>query len=55
MTFIILSYALFLQCYRALEQDSFPRFLMVIHFRGQGVSLIKALLHCKDYIEAVAK
>ena len=34
---------LVLQCHRALKQDIFPRFLMVIQFRGQ------------DYIVAVAK
>ena len=28
---------------------------MVIHFRGQGLSLRTTLLHCKDYIVAVAK
>ena len=28
---------------------------MVIHFRGQGLSLRKTLWHCKDYILAVAK
>ena len=28
---------------------------MVIHLRGQGVSLRTTLLHCKDYIVAVAK
>ena len=28
---------------------------MVIHFRGQGLSLGTTLLHCKDYIVAVAK
>ena len=28
---------------------------MVIHFRGQGLSLGTALLHCKDYIVAAAK
>ena len=27
---------------------------MVIHFRGQVLSLRTTLLHCKDYIEAVA-
>ena len=28
---------------------------MVIQFRGQGLSLRTTLLHCKDYIVAVAK
>ena len=28
---------------------------MVIHFRGQGLSLRTTILHCKDYIVAVAK
>ena len=28
---------------------------MVIHFRGQGVSLRATLLHCKYYTVAVAK
>ena len=28
---------------------------MVIHFRGQSLSLRKTLLHCKDYIVVVAK
>ena len=28
---------------------------MVIHFRGQGLSLRTTLLHCLDYIVAVAK
>ena len=28
---------------------------MVIHSGGQGLSLRKTLLHCKDYIVAVAK
>ena len=28
---------------------------MVIHFRGQGVSLRTTLLHCKDYIVTAAK
>ena len=33
-----------------------PKFFMVIHLRGQGLSLRKkTLLHCKDYIVAVAK
>ena len=33
----------------------FPRFFMVIHFRGQGLSLRKTLSHCKDYIVAAVK
>ena len=28
---------------------------MVIHFRGQGISLRAILLQCKDYTVAVAK
>ena len=28
---------------------------MVIHFRGQGLTPRTTLLHCKDYIVAVAK
>ena len=28
---------------------------MVIHFRGQGLLLRTTLLHCKDYIVAIAK
>ena len=28
---------------------------MVLHFRGQGLSLSTTLFHCKDYIVAVAK
>ena len=40
---------------RSLETGYFfPRFFMVIHFRGQGLSLRTTLLHCKDYIAAVA-
>ena len=27
---------------------------MVIHLRGEGISLRKTLLHCKDYIVQVA-
>ena len=27
---------------------------MVLHFRGKGLSLRTTLLHCKDYIVAVA-
>ena len=32
-----------------------PRFFMVIHLRGQGLSLRTTLFHCKDCIVAVAK
>ena len=46
---------LVLQCYRALTTMFFPRLFMVIYFRDQGLSLRKTLLHCKDYIVAVAK
>ena len=28
---------------------------MVIHFRGQGLSLRTIILHCKDYTVVVAK
>ena len=33
----------------------FHRLFMVIHLRGQGLSLRTTLLDCKDYIVAVAK
>ena len=32
----------------------FPRFFILIHFRGQGLSLRTTLCHCKNYIVAVA-
>ena len=47
MTFIT---RFFWLCYGALKQDSFFK-----HLRGQGLSLRKTLLLCKDYIIAVAK
>ena len=54
VTFII-RFVWFCNVIEHLNGIFFPRFFMVIHFRGQVLSLRKALLHCKDYIVAVAK
>ena len=55
MVKLIIRFCLVLQCYRALRQDIFSKVLYGYTFRGQGLSLRTTLLHCKDYIVAVAK
>ena len=56
VTFII-SFVWFCNVKEHLNRIFFPRFLMVIHFRGQGLSLSlrTTLLRCEDYIVAVAE